>query len=254
MAFSFATAGASGIALLARSSISDTTDLVRAAARKADKSEPKIVEVKCDTTSEKEVEVAAETIKSAFAGKLDVLVNNAGYLEDFKAVADSDPSEWWKSWEVNIKGTYLMSRAFLPLVLASDLKTLLIITSMGGLATSWGASAYQVSKMAQMRLVEFLDVEYGEKGLLAMSVHPGGVPTELAKGMPKEMQDRILNDKPEMAGDTVVWVCGGEGGERGERREWLKGRFVSSKWDMEELEAKREEIVEEGLLKLQMRV
>ena len=90
----------------------------------------------------------------------------------------------------NIRGPYLMTRSFLPLLLASDQKTIINITSRGAHAMSYGASAYQTTKFALLRLSEYTNVEYGKQGILTYSVHPGGVMTELAQGMPKAMQDR----------------------------------------------------------------
>ena len=43
-------------------------------------------------------------------GQLDVLVTNAGVLEQWKRIAESDPEEWWNTFEVNVRGTYLAAR------------------------------------------------------------------------------------------------------------------------------------------------
>lgn len=59
-------------------------------------------------------EAAAQVEKSV--GRLDVLVNNAGVI-DMTMIKDSDPETWWNVWEVNVKGPYLIARAFLPLML-----------------------------------------------------------------------------------------------------------------------------------------
>ena len=81
-----------------------------------------------------------------------------------------------------------MTRSFLPLLLASSGKTILNITSVGAHFTSYGASAYQTTKFALLRLSEFSNAEYGDQGILAYSLHPGGVVTALAQGMPKALQ------------------------------------------------------------------
>lgn len=72
--------------------------------------------------------------------------------------------------------------------------------------------------------------EYGKEGLIALAVHPGGVKTELAYGMPEWMHT-VLIDEPEMSGDAMVWFAS-------ERREWLLRTFVSFTWDVKELEGK----------------
>jgi len=83
-----------------------------------------------------------------------------------------------------------MTRSFLPSLLASKAKTVLNVSSAAAHVMSFGGSAYQMTKFALLRLSEFTNAEYGEQGILAYSVHPGGVVTQLAKGMPQEMQDR----------------------------------------------------------------
>lgn len=112
-----------------------------------------------------------------------------------------------------------MCRSFLPLVLKSELKTILNLSSTGAHRTAPGASAYQSSKLTVCRFTEFLMVEHGKEGLIAFSAHPGGVPTELANNMPEYML-KVLTDTPELAADTFVALTA-------ERKEWLGGRYVS---------------------------
>lgn len=82
-------------------------------------------------------------MESAFGeGGLDVLVNNAGWLERFVPMGESDVDEWWYTWEVNIRGLYLVTRAFLPLVLKSKEKTIVNLSSIGAHMTRPGVSAY----------------------------------------------------------------------------------------------------------------
>ena len=100
--------------------------------------------------------------------------------------------------------------------------------------------------MAVQRFGEFVNAEYGEQGILAFGIHPGGVATELALRMPEALHAG-LQDKPELAGDAMVWLTA-------ERRDWLAGRYVSVNWDAQELLEKREKIEREDLLKVRMDV
>ncbi|KAL2022827.1 hypothetical protein VTK56DRAFT_4358 [Thermocarpiscus australiensis] len=245
-AIRFAIAGCSKIALAARSPLSEVEKEVKAAAIAAGRPEPQILSLNVDVTSEKSVRGAASRVSEAFGGSLDVLITNAGYLEQWKPIAESDPAEWWKSWETNIKGTYLFARYFIPLVLESSVKTVITLSSLGATNLNYGASAYQTTKFATCRLTEFIDQEYHDKGLVAIAVHPGGVKTELALNMPKEMHN-VLLDTPEIAADAMVWLAK-------ERREWLAGRFFCCNWDVKELEDRKDEIVNKDLLKFRLRV
>lgn len=244
-ALSYAKAGASVIGLGARSSLSFLEQEIQDAAKAVGKPAPKIFSVQLDVSDQQSVEAATKEVEQAF-DHVDILINNAGYLENWQKIADSDPSDWWKTWEINIKGVYLTTRSFLPLLLKSTHKTIVNLSSIGAHVLQPGASAYQSTKFALLRLTEFTAAEYGEQGVVAFAVHPGGVPTELANGMPREMHV-VLKDTPELAADTMVWLTA-------ERREWLAGRYVSCTWDMPELLEKRERIVEKNLLKMRMAV
>ena len=96
-----------------------------------------------------------------------------------------------------------------------------------------GASGYQTSKLALLRLTEFLAAEYADQGLLAYAIHPGGVLTELGSRMPAHTH-AILVDTPELAGDTLAFLAT-------ERRDWLSGRYISVNWDTRDIARLREQ-------------
>ncbi|KAF1355353.1 short chain dehydrogenase reductase [Delphinella strobiligena] len=246
-ALSYAKSGTPKIALGARSSLASLSSDLVSAAKAAGHPAPQVLTLEVDVTSTSSVSAAAEKVASDFGG-LDILINNAGYLEPFVNIADSDPEEWSRVWDVNVKGVYNSTRAFLPLLLSTSggLKTILNVSSIGAHLVVPGASGYQTTKLALLRFSEFVMAEYGERGILALNIHPGGVVTELASGMPEAMHG-VLIDQPRLAADTVVWLTG-------ERREWLAARYVSCTWDMAELAEKRGEIEKKDLLKVRMAV
>ncbi|KAI8953954.1 hypothetical protein F4801DRAFT_535010 [Xylaria longipes] len=243
-ALALGTAGCSKIAIGARSDISKLVDEITKAATDAGKSAPQIVSLQLDVTSEDSVKAAADKIAQEFGGALDVLVCNAGNLENWQPVAESNPTEWWKTYEINVKGTFLLNHFFIPLLLKSETKTSMLISSYGALAVRPGASGYQSSKLAVCRLAEFIAAEYEAQGLVCMAVHPGGVKTELAYNMPEDMW-AVLVDEPALPAHTIAWLSK-------ENRPWLNGRFVSVGWDMEELESKKDQIIEGNLFKFRM--
>ncbi|KAI1819608.1 oxidoreductase-like protein [Xylaria intraflava] len=204
--------------------------------------------------------VAAETAR-AFGGHLDILVNNAGFLEKSAPIAASDPDAYWYPFEVNLRGTYLVTRALLPLLLSdrgngdrshaetragenTGLRTLINVSSMGAFAFRTGGSAYQTSKWAVLKFTEFVMAEYADQGVLAYCVHPGGILTKLALNMP-ENTHAGLTDTPALAGDTIVFLAH-------QRREWLAGRYISCKWDMPEFLGREKEIVDGDKLKVRL--
>ncbi|KAL8928491.1 MAG: hypothetical protein Q9208_001725 [Pyrenodesmia sp. 3 TL-2023] len=261
-AIAYARAGAAAISLGARSDLADVEkEVLQAAAEAGTKEVPRVRRVKLDVRSRESVEAAArETERWCEDGGLDVLVNNAGVLEKWMPIAESDPEEWWGTWDLtsstltfspilqqNVRGTYLMTRSFLPLLLKGSGKTILNISSGGAHSVVPGASAYQMTKLAILRFSEFINAEYQEQGIVAFSLHPGGVATDVARCMPQAMQDLWLKDSPELAAHTIVYLTQ-------KRQEWLRGRYINVQWDMDEFFAKKEEVVEKDLLRVRLAV
>lgn len=190
-ALSYAKAGAAGIALGARSDFASLESEIAAAAKGAGKKVPKVLKIKLDVNSYADVESAVKETEKEF-GKLDILINNAGYLSEFVTIVDGDADEWWRNWEINIRGVYWITKAFLPLILKGGEKTIVSLSSIGAHAIRYGGSGYQTSKFALLRFTEHLMADYADKGLLAYCVHPGGVMTKLAEKMPKNLHHGVL--------------------------------------------------------------
>ena len=188
-ALSFARAGAAGIAVGARSGFKNLEVEIQSAAEAIGKKAPKVLLLKLDVVDRVSVEKAAKDTETEF-GRLDILINNAGYLSEFVPLLEQDPDQWWMNWEVNIKGVYWMTKAFLPLLLKGGEKTIVNLSSIGAHFINRGASGYQTAKFALLRFTEHLNVDYGQEGLLAYCIHPAAVVTDLSTKMPKELHSR----------------------------------------------------------------
>ncbi|MCP4761553.1 MAG: SDR family oxidoreductase, partial [archaeon] len=174
---------------------------------------------------------------------------NAGVLDKWDKIGESDITRWWRSWEVNLKGTYYVARFCLPYLIKSARKHsakgstgghLILISSVGAQLLTPGASDYQASKHAINRLCEFINVDHADDDIKCFALHPGGVPTALAKKMPEEMHPHLV-DKPELAAGFIIWLCSG-------KADWVKGRYLSSNWDVNELLQMKDQIIKDDLL------
>ncbi|GKZ81446.1 hypothetical protein AnigIFM56816_005967 [Aspergillus niger] len=242
IATSFAKSGATAIAIISRSDLDETEAEMLEVARDAGLDKPNILKLQLDITDEDAIKKAAKKVKLCF-GRLDILVNNAGRLDALCPILGSDTQEWWKTLEVNLKGTYLVTKYFLNLLLQGEQKTIVITSSIGAISEVHGMSSYQISKTALLRLSDFLMHEVGNQGILAFCIHPGIVMTRLVDVIPESERGDIFVDHPRLCGDTVAWLTQ-------ERRDWLAGRLISVSWDMLELNARREEIIRGDKLKL----
>jgi NAD(P)-dependent dehydrogenase (short-subunit alcohol dehydrogenase family) len=124
-----------------------------------------------DITSETAVTAIAETVRKDI-GRLDIPINNSGMTNKWDSITKGDTDMYLKTWDLHIKGTYLMLKSFLPLLVETaerhNVKVDVInTTSIAGHFTLPGVSAYQASRFALVRLSEFVVAEYGVRGLTA---------------------------------------------------------------------------------------
>jgi NAD(P)-dependent dehydrogenase (short-subunit alcohol dehydrogenase family) len=196
------------IAIGARSDLSETTQAIREAVNSVGKPEPKVVELKLDVTSRESVDAAAAEIKKAF-GRIDIVVNNAGVFAGQGLIADTDPDAWWDVMAVNVKGPYLVMRALVPLMLeAGGLQTFVTVSSVGALCRTPSVSGYQTSKLAVLRLTEFLNAEYCDKGISAFSIHPGNIPTDMLYGPDGAVvPEELIQSKSRESGRACLLKC-----------------------------------------------
>lgn len=145
----------------------------------------------CDVSKALDVEALAECVKSKF-GRLDVLILNAGYAGPVTTKMHEGKPEWvQKAFEVNTIGTYLAAHYFVPLLLQSEngAKAFFAIGSIAACIRRGpiANTGYTVSKVAQIRLVEYLHEQYSEEGLVSLAIHPGAVMTRMASGNTPEV-------------------------------------------------------------------
>ena len=202
MAISFAEAGASKIAIGARSSLDVTANKIRDAAVSLYGRSPDILALHLNVADVRSVSSAESRIREEF-GHLDLLINNAGIVTR-GLIAEGDPHEWQQAWQVNLIGTYHMLRSFIPLLLDGGDKTIINVSSVGAHCTTKTYSAYETSKLAILRLTEFACVEYGDSGLLAYSIHPGNVPTNINGGI-EGIAPEMRHGKPQIYYLLLIW-------------------------------------------------
>lgn len=179
-ALAFAKAGASQIAVGARSDMPQLAQDVEAAAKSAGRSPPKFLPLKLDLEDRKSIDDVAAVVEAEF-GRLDILVNNAG-TTDFGLLLEADPDKWWQVLTTNLRGPYWLTRALLPLILKGGEKYIVNVASVGALLVTPTLSAYQTSKFALLRLSEFIDAEHSSQGVTSFCIHPGNAPTDLVGG------------------------------------------------------------------------
>jgi NAD(P)-dependent dehydrogenase (short-subunit alcohol dehydrogenase family) len=167
-----------------------------------------------------------------------VLVNNAGVYGPFGLIEEADWSEWVKAVEINLFGTILMCRAFLPHMRASKYGKIINLSGGGATAPLPRISSYAASKAAVVRFTETLAEETRGAGIDVNAIAPGALNTRL--------MDDLIAAGPEKVGQaffekmTKTRDGGGTPLEKGAElsvflasaaSDGISGRLLSAVWD-----------------------
>jgi meso-butanediol dehydrogenase/(S,S)-butanediol dehydrogenase/diacetyl reductase len=131
-----------------------------------------------DVTKLKDAERMVETALG-FAGKLDVLVNNAGIDPGGKTVVDIDPEIWHQVFETNLTGPLYLMKASIPHMIKSGGGSIINIASLGGLRCLPGMPAYCSSKAGLIMLTKQVALDFGPAKIRCNAVCPGGTRTAM---------------------------------------------------------------------------
>lgn len=109
---------------------------------------------------------------------VNVLVNNAGMAAGTDRVEDAQSDAWRSSWETNVLGVVMMTRAFMPLLRASGEGHIVNVGSAVGTTTYPGGSSYTSTKYAMRALTETLRLELNGEPIRISEIAPGFVQSE----------------------------------------------------------------------------
>src|SRR5258708_14838662 len=161
-----------------------------------------------DVTNKEQVNDAVEKAESHF-GKIDVLVNNAGFGY-FGAIEESDEKEVRAMFETNFWGLAEVTRAVLPIMRKQKSGFIVNISSIGGLAAFPSVGYYNATKFAVNGFSEALKKEVEPLGIRVMVVEPSGFRTDWAGRSANDATAKIA-DYAETAGAFQTNVRGYSG-------------------------------------------
>ncbi|KAK3939948.1 NAD(P)-binding protein [Diplogelasinospora grovesii] len=199
--------------------------------------------VPTDISNAAAVDSLFSTIKSTFGQHADVLVINAAVNKGEAVIHHNDPEVWWSNFEVNTKGTFLLTRSFISSLPSPDTPAAIVnLTTMVSHKVLPMMTGYGISKLAAQQLIANIAAQ--NANITAVNVHPGLYDTD-------SLLDafRVFNlDDPSLIGGTAVWLCANP-----ERSKFLSGRVISANWDVNGLQERKEEIVKEDLLVIDLK-
>jgi NAD(P)-dependent dehydrogenase (short-subunit alcohol dehydrogenase family) len=108
-------------------------------------------------------------------GGLDVLVNNAGISGPTAPIAEYDPAAWQNVLDVNLNGTFFVTRQAIPLLMEPEQASIIIMSSLAGRFGYPNRVGYSTTKWGLVGFAKTLSMELGPLGITCNTVHPGAV-------------------------------------------------------------------------------
>ena len=155
----------------------------------------KVFVERVELTSEGEVAAATERTIAA-AGKIDIVVNNAGITGGNGTTWELAPDVWRRVLEVNLVAPYLVCRAVVPHLIENGYGRIVNVASIAGKEGNPNASHYSASKAGLIALTKSLAKELATKGVLVNAIAPAAAKTAMFATMTKQHSDFMLSKIP----------------------------------------------------------
>jgi NAD(P)-dependent dehydrogenase (short-subunit alcohol dehydrogenase family) len=151
--------------------------------------------VEFDVADGAAVEAAVARVKSEL-GPIDVLVNNAGIVNNIAPIAQMGRDAWDREMAVNLGGAFACIQATVPGMAERGWGRIINISSVAALQPSTLQPAYGASKAGLIALTKTVAKEYGDRGVTCNAVLPGLIATPLALSMPQELRQDFIHQVP----------------------------------------------------------
>lgn len=138
--------------------------------------------IAADVAKEEDVQQLIDTAVKTY-GTVDILINNAGIMDNFVPAADVTDELWERVLAVNTTGPMRTIRKVLPIFLEKKSGAIVNIASVGGLQGSRAGAAYTTSKHALIGLTKNVAFQYATLGVRCNAIAPGGVNTNIGTTM-----------------------------------------------------------------------
>ncbi len=144
------------------------------------------------------VDVRSEDAVSSFAaaaGGVSLLVNNAGIAAS-RLFTDISPAEWDDMFSVNVRGAYLLCRAFLPHMIHEKRGSIINISSVWGMVGASCEVHYSAAKAALIGMTKALAKEVGPSGITVNCIAPGVIETDMLAPYSEDEKKALAEETP----------------------------------------------------------
>jgi 3-oxoacyl-[acyl-carrier protein] reductase len=168
-----------------------------------------------DVTDRPSIQAMVDAVMQRY-GRIDVLVNNAGIVQDAQLTKMSEV-QFDRVIDVNLKGTWNCTKAVADIMVAQSSGVILNASSIVGLYGNFGQTNYAASKFGVIGMVKTWARELGRKGVRANAVCPGFVETPILSSIPEKvltaLRERVPLGrlaKPEEIANTYAFLASDE--------------------------------------------
>ena len=172
--------------------VADAAGRNQAEAEAVAKALPKAQVIQCDVANAEQVAAMMQAIREEFGG-LDVLINNAGILQD-RSLKKMTLDEWERVLRVNLTGAFNCIQHAIPLLRSGG--RIVNISSVSGQLGFFGQANYASSKAGLMALTKVAARELAKQGITVNAVAPGFINTEMSRGMPEDVTKQFVAQIP----------------------------------------------------------
>jgi len=124
-------------------------------------------------------------------GRIDILINNAGITSDAQFYKMTD-DQFDRVLNVNLKGTYYMSKAVIPMMMEQTYGKIVHASSDSAYNGNAGQTNYAATKAAIMGMTRVMAKELGKHGITVNAIAPGSIMTDMYKAVPEEAKQKKL--------------------------------------------------------------
>ena len=147
-----------------------------------------------DVSDSQSVSQFADQVNAKY-DQIDAVINNAGIFTG-GLLHELSEEAWDRTMAVDVKSIFLMTKAFIPGMIARQAGNIINISSVSGLHGDYNMPAYNAAKGAVTNLVRSMALDYGQYGIRVNNINPGATNTPMFQGNPEAVQAAYRNGSP----------------------------------------------------------
>jgi 3-oxoacyl-[acyl-carrier protein] reductase len=177
----------------------------------------KAIAVQCNVADAQQVDALVKQVQEKFQ-KVDILVNNAGVTRD-NLMMRMQEADWDLVLNVNLKGPFLLVKAFSPLMMRQRYGRIINVASVVGLMGNAGQTNYSASKGGLIAFTKSVAKELASRNITCNAIAPGFIETPMTEKLPDTVKESYIKAIPlnrfgkvDDVASTIIFLASEEAG------------------------------------------